>query len=326
MRENIFRKEFEGQNVLVTGGAGFIGSHIVDKLVELKANVSVIDDFSGGKEENISHLKDKIILIRDDIRNLKLLRKITKNVRFIFHQAAKRSVPQSVDDPLTYNEVNITGTLNLLLSSFENKVKRFIFASSSSVYGETENKRPQKETSETKLISPYAATKLAGEYYCRVFNEIYKLETVSLRYFNVFGPRQSLESQYAVVIPKFIISILNDESPPIEGDGLQSRDFTHVSDVVDANLLASMKEEAGGKVFNIATGNTYNLLQLVENLNKIMNKNVKPVFIPPRKGDVRYTHADISQAKKLLDFQPKIDFIEGLKKSVEWYKKKSFRL
>lgn len=323
MGENdILKREFEGMNVLVTGGAGFIGSHITDRLVELKAHVRVIDDFSEGKEENLQHLMDKIELIRGDIRDLNLVKRITKDVKFVFHQAARRSVPKSVDDPLTYNDVNVTGTLNLLLASYENKVKRVVFASSSSVYGDTDE-LPQKETFLPNLISPYAATKLAGEYYCRVFNETYGLKTVSLRYFNVFGPRQSLESQYAVVIPKFIDCLLNDEPPPIHGDGLQSRDFTYVSNVVEANLLSAIKEQAAGEVFNIAVGKTYNLLQLVENLNKITGKNINPIFTPPRRGDVRYTWADISKAKRLLSFSPEVDFVEGLKRAVEWYKNRS---
>lgn len=323
MGENdILKREFEGMNVLVTGGAGFIGSHITDRLIELKAHVRVIDDFSEGKEENLQHLMDKIELIRGDIRDLNLVKRITKDVKFVFHQAARRSVPKSVDDPLTYNDVNVTGTLNLLLASYENKVKRVVFASSSSVYGDTDE-LPQKETFLPNLISPYAATKLAGEYYCRVFNETYGLKTVSLRYFNVFGPRQSLESQYAVVIPKFIDCLLNDEPPPIHGDGLQSRDFTYVSNVVEANLLSAIKEQAAGEVFNIAVGKTYNLLQLVENLNKITGKNINPIFTPPRRGDVRYTWADISKAKRLLSFSPEVDFVEGLKRAVEWYKNRS---
>ncbi len=319
--DEIFKNEFKGKSVLVTGGAGFIGSHIVDRLVELGAQVKVIDDFSEGTEENIEQIMDKIELIKGDIRDLDVLRRITKGVKFVFHQAARRSVPKSVEDPLTYNGVNITGTLNLLLASSENKVQRFVYASSSSIYGEIDEKKPQKETLMPKLISPYAATKIAGEYYCRVFNETYGLKTVSLRYFNVFGPRQSLESQYAVVIPKFIVCILNNEQPPIHGDGLQSRDFTYVSNVVDANLLSAIKKEAAGEILNVAIGETYNLLQLVENINKILGKNIKPTFTPPRPGDVRYTWADISKAKKLLGFTPKVNFMEGLKKTVEWYKK-----
>lgn len=321
--EKLFQEGFKDKTALVTGGAGFIGSHIADKLVEVGAKVKIIDDFSEGKEENIRQIIDKIELVKGDIRDLDLLRNITKGVNFVFHEAARRSVPKSVDDPLTYNDVNVTGMLNLLLASYESKVQRLIYASSSSIYGEIDKKQPQKETSEAKLVSPYAATKIAGEYYCRVFNETYKLQTVSLRYFNVFGPRQSLESQYAVVIPKFINCIMNDEQPPIHGDGLQSRDFTHVSNVVGANLLSALKQEAAGEVFNVAIGETYNLLQLVDNINKILGKDVKPKFTPPRQGDVRYTWADISKAKKLLGFTPQVNFFEGLQKTVEWYRKSS---
>lgn len=319
----LFKNAFGGKSVLVTGGAGFIGSHLVDELVALGADVKVIDDFSAGKEENIAQVMDNIELIKGDIRDLELLRKITKGVKFIFHQAARRSVPKSVDDPLTFNEVNITGTLNLLLASYENKAEKLIFASSSSVYGEVDEKKPQQETLIPKLISPYAATKLAGEYYCRVFNETYELKTTSLRYFNVFGPRQSLESEYAVVIPKFIACMLKDEQPPVHGDGLQSRDFTYVKNVVDANLLSAVKDEASGQVFNVAVGETYDLLTLVKNLNDIMGKDIEPVFTPPRQGDVRYTWADISKFKKLAGFSPEIKFTEGLQKTVEWYKKNS---
>ncbi|MDD5454435.1 MAG: SDR family oxidoreductase [Candidatus Ratteibacteria bacterium] len=319
--EKLFKDGFKGKTALVSGGAGFIGSHISDKLVQCGAKVKIIDDFSEGKEENIEQIMDKIELIRGDIRDLELLRKITKGVNFVFHEAARRSVPKSVEDPLTYNDVNVTGTLNLLLASHENKIERLVFASSSSIYGETEQKRPQAETLIPKLISPYAATKMAGEYYCRVFNETYKLPTVSLRYFNVFGPRQSLESQYAVVIPKFINCIMKDEQPPIYGDGLQSRDFTYVENVANFNLLAALKKEAAGQAFNVAIGQTYNLLELVRDINKILGKNIKPTFHPIRAGDVKYTWADMSKAKKMLGPIPQINFFEGLKKTVEWYEK-----
>jgi len=316
MKGSSLKKHFSGVEVLVTGGAGFIGSHLTDSLLELGAKVKVIDSFITGKEENLAQVRDQIELIRGDIRDLPLLEKITKGVKYIFHQAAFRSVPKSVNDPLAYNEANVGGTLNLLWAAHKNKVKRVIFASSSSVYGDIKE-LPQKESFLPQLISPYAATKLAGEYYCRVFNEIYKLETVSLRYFNVFGPRQSLESQYAVVIPKFITCLLNNEAPPIHGDGLQSRDFTYVSNVVEANLLAMVREKAKGQVFNVACGKAYNLLELVEKLNRIMDKNIKPKFTPLRLGDVRHTLADISKAKKLLGFAPEINFEEGLKRCVE---------
>ncbi|MBU0533219.1 MAG: SDR family oxidoreductase [Candidatus Omnitrophica bacterium] len=319
--EKLFQEGFKDKTVLVTGGAGFIGSNIVDRLLEFGATVKIIDDFSEGKEENIQQVMDKIELIRGDIRDIELLRKITKGVNFVFHEAARRSVPKSVDDPLTYNDVNVTGTLNVLLASSENKVDRLVFASSSSIYGEIDEKKPQAETSIPKLISPYAATKMAGEYYCRVFNETYKLPTVALRYFNVFGPRQSLESQYAVVIPKFINCVMKDEQTPIYGDGLQSRDFTYVKNVANFNLLAAIKSEAAGQAFNIAIGQTYTLLQLVDNINKILGKDIKPTFHPPRVGDVKYTWADMSKAKKMLGYSAEVNFFEGLKKTIEWYQK-----
>jgi nucleoside-diphosphate-sugar epimerase len=319
--EKLFKDGFKGKTALVTGGAGFIGSHIADRLVEFGATVKIIDDFSEGTEENIEQIIDKIELIKGDVRDLDVLKEITKGVNFVFHQAARRSVPKSIEDPLTYNDVNVTGTLNMLIASHENKVERFMLASSSSIYGEIDEKKPQAETSIPKLISPYAATKMAGEFYCRVFNETYKLPTVALRYFNVFGPRQSLESQYAVVIPKFINCIMKDEQPPIYGDGLQSRDFTYVKNVANFNLLAALKKEAAGQAFNVAIGETYNLLQLVENINKILGKNIKPTFHPIRAGDVKYTWADMSKAKKMFGPIPQITFFDGLKKTVEWYKK-----
>lgn len=303
---------------LVTGGAGFIGSNIVETLVKKGEKVRVIDNFVSGKRENLSPFLDKIELIEGDIRDLPLLKKTTKGVDYILHQAALRSVPKSVGDPVPYNEVNVGGTLNVLLAAKEAGVKRVVFASSSSIYGDTED-FPEKETYLPLPISPYAASKLAGEYYCHVFSKVYGLEAVSLRYFNVFGPRQSLETQYAVVVPRFIINMLNDESPPVHGDGSQSRDFTYIDNVVEANILAATMPEISGEVFNIACGEDYTVLDLVKHLNKIMGKRLKPKFTPPRPGDVPRTLADISKARKLLKLEIKVNFEQGLKKSVEWF-------
>ena len=304
---------------LVTGGAGFIGSNIVEALVKKGERVKVIDNFVSGKRTNLSSVSDKIELIEGDIRDLSLLRKVTKGVDYILHQAALRSVPKSVGDPVSYNEVNVGGTLNVLLAAKEAGVKRVVCASSSSIYGDTET-FPEKEMHLPLPISPYAASKLAGEHYCHVFSKIYGLETACLRYFNVFGPRQSLESQYAVVVPRFIISMLNNESPPVHGDGKQSRDFTYIDNVVEANILAAHTPGVSGEVFNVACGKDYTVLNLVDQLNKIMNKNLKPKFTPPRPGDVQRTLADISNARKLLKLEIKVNFEQGLKKSVDWFK------
>ena len=304
---------------LVTGGAGFIGSNIVETLVKRGERVKVIDNFVAGKRENLASVLDKIELTEGDIRDLPLLKKIAQGVDYVLHQAALRSVPKSVGDPVSYNEVNVGGTLNVLLAAKEAKVKRVVFASSSSIYGDTET-FPEKETHLPLPISPYAASKLAGEHYCHVFNEVYGLETVSLRYFNVFGPRQSLESKYAVVVPRFIMSMLNNEPPPIHGDGKQSRDFTYIDNVVEANILATRAPRVSGETFNVACGKDYTVLDLVEHLNRIMGKNLKPKFTPPRPGDVPRTLADISKARKLLKLEIKIDFEQGLKKAVVWFK------
>lgn len=306
---------------LVTGGAGFIGSNIVFELVKKGERVKVIDNFVAGKKENLEGVLDKIELITGDIRDLDLLRKIVKGCDYVLHQAALRSVPKSMNDPISYDEVNVKGTLNVLMAAQEAKAKRVVYASSSSVYGDS-SQLPQREDQIPQPISPYAATKLAGEHYCRVASKAYGLETVSLRYFNVFGPKQSLESEYAVVIPKFITSMLKDEQPPIHGDGEQSRDFTYIDNVVEANLTAATCKGVAGEVFNVACGKGYRVLDLVKFLNEILNKDIKPKFTPPRPGDTRHTLADITKMKELLGLEPKIDFLEGLKKTVDYFKTK----
>lgn len=303
---------------LVTGGAGFIGSHITETLVNRGKSVRVFDNFSTGKRKNLDGVSKDITLIKGDICDLKSLRKAFKGVDFVLHQAALRSVPKSIDDPISYDEVNIRGTLNVLLAAKDARVKRVVFASSSSIYGET-TVFPQREDAIPKLISPYAATKLAGEYYCRVFSKSYGLETVSLRYFNVFGPRQSLDSEYAVVVPKFIASILRDVPPPVHGDGKQTRDFTYVSNVVEANINASLRKEADGEVINVACGKAYSILDIVKTVNAILGKKIKPLHTSPRQGDVRRTFADISKLKGLLKTKSFVSFEEGLKKTVKWF-------
>ena len=311
---------------LVTGGAGFIGSHIVERLLSVEGSkegnfVRVLDNFSSGKKENLEFVagNKNFQLIEADIKDYNTCLRSTEKIDFVLHQAALRSVPKSINDPHSYNEVNIGGTLNLLKASIENKVKRFVFASSSSIYGETDI-FPEREDFLPQLISPYALTKLAGEYYCKIFSVHYKLETASLRYFNVYGPRQNLDDEYAVVIPKFITTMLNNQQPPIHGDGKQSRDFTFIDNVVDANILAATKENVKNEVFNIANNKDHTVLELVEVLNRIMGKSIKPVFTPLRQGDVLKTLGDISNAKKILGFSPKINFESGLRLTVEWFK------
>ena len=306
---------------LVSGGAGFIGSHIVEALVRKGHRVRVLDNFSSGKKDNLKPVIKEIELIRGDIRSLNTCQKAIKGIDFVLHQAALRSVPKSMKHPQLYNEVNIGGTLNMLMASARNKIKRFVFASSSSIYGDVKN-FPEKEDFLPCPLSPYALTKLTGEHYCRIFSSHYGLETVSLRYFNVFGERQSLDDEYAVVVPKFISCLLNDEAPPVYGNGKQSRDFTYVLNVVNANLLAVKMPCARGDVFNVASGRNYTVLELAEILNRIMKKNIKPVFLKPRSGDIFKTYADLSRARKYLTFTPKVDFITGLGLTVNYFKEK----
>jgi len=309
---------------LVTGGAGFIGSHIVERLLKDGHYVRVLDNFSCGKESNLSFINDYPLsfeLIRGDIRDAQTCLKACDSIDYILHQAALRSVPKSMTMPHEYNAVNIDGNVNMLEAALKNKVKRFVYASSSSVYGDAKS-FPQKETDPNYLISPYALTKLAGEYYARVFSVNYGIETVGLRYFNVFGPRQALDDDYAVVIPKFIDCMLNDKQPPIHGTGKQSRDFTYVDNVVDANVLAATTPNIKCEVFNVACGQEKSVLDIVDTVNNILGKSIKPVFGPVRAGDVFRTSADISKIGKVLGFRPKVSFEEGLRKTVEWFKGK----
>ena len=307
------------KKVLVTGGCGFIGSHIVDRLVDLGAKVTVLDNLSSGKMENVIHNLSKIKFIQGDLRNDQDLEDSLEGVEYISHQAALRSVPKSVEIPLDYHEVNVTRVLKLFLRAKDRGIKRIVCASSSSVYGERED-FPEKETDLPVPVSPYASTKLMGENYAYLFSRLYKLEVVSLRYFNVFGPRQSLDDEYAVVVPKFITALLKDQAPPIYGDGNQERDFTYIDNVVSANILALAKNAVGGEAFNVANGSPNSVNELLEMLNKILNKDIKAVYLPPRLGDVRKTHADIEKAKEILGWVPKINFYEGLKKTVEWFR------
>jgi len=306
---------------LVTGGAGFIGSHIAEHLLRDGHSVRVLDNFSSGRRANLSFAKGnpRFELIEGDIRDQPACNKACAGIDAVLHQAALRSVPKSMSSPHEYNSVNIDGTLNILEAARENKVRRLVFASSSSVYGDT-RKFPEREDAYPLLISPYALSKLTGEYYCRIFSEHFGVQTVCLRYFNVFGPRQALDDEYAVVIPKFIDCILHGQNPPIFGTGKQSRDFTYIDNVVQANILAATAPDIKHEVLNVANGKDNTVLQLAAILNKIIGKEIKPEFLPARAGDVFRTLADISRIKAKLGFKPKVDFFKGLELTVEYFR------
>lgn len=305
--------------VLVTGGAGFIGSHITTALVERGDRVCVLDNLCAGKRENLEHLQGKLDFIEGDVADPQAVAAAVDHVDLIFHQAALASVPRSVSAPLDTNAACVTGTVTLLDAARKSGVRRVIYAGSSSAYGNT----PQPAKSENDLpapLSPYAAAKLAAEYYCQAFTETYGLETVTIRYFNVFGPRQDPTSEYSAVIPIFVSLMLQGKRPTIYGDGLQSRDFTYVEDIVRGNLLAAETPGLGGKVINVATGKQFNLLDLVAAINRVLGTEIEPLFADPRPGDVRESLADISLAQQLLDFQPEISFDEGLERSIDYYR------
>lgn len=301
---------------LVTGGAGFIGSHLAEELAK-DNEVIILDNLSTGRMENIKDLvkKGNVKFVKGSVTDLPLLQDITGDVDYVFHQGAIPSVPRSIKDPSASNNANINGTLNVLTASKEAGVKKVVYASSSSVYGDTPE-MPKREEMKPNPLSPYAVTKIAGEYYCKVFQEVYGLKTVSLRYFNVFGQRQDPTSEYAAVIPKFITSILDNKPPTIYGDGEQSRDFTFVKYVVEANILAAESDATG--VFNIACGRRITINKLVDMINEILGKNVKPVYAASRTGDVKHSLADISRAKS-FGYEPKSNFKEGLKETIRWF-------
>ena len=307
---------------LITGGAGFIGSSIAEKLINDGHYVRVLDNFFSGKEENLAFAKalgkDKFELIRGDIRDKDAADRACRGMDYVLHQAALRSVPKSMADPESYNDVNINGTLFMLQAASRHKVKRFVFASSSSIYGDTDQ-FPEKEEHLPLLISPYALSKLTGEYYCRIFSEFFGVETACLRYFNVFGPKQALDDEYAVVVPKFIHCIMNDQPPPIFGNGKQSRDFTFIANVVSANILAATAPGIKHEVFNVANGKDNTVLELVAALNQIIGKTIKPKFLPVRPGDVFRTSADITKIHQKVGYKPLVNFEDGLKKTVEYF-------
>lgn len=308
---------------LVTGGAGFIGSHIVEKLAGLGEKVRVLDNFLTGKRENIAPFMDRIELVEGDIRDMAVCRRAVQGVDGVLHQAALPSVPRSIENPVLVHDINVSGTLNLLWASHEAKVRRFVFASSSSVYGDN-TRLPQKEGQEGMPLSPYALGKRVGETYCSLFTRLYGLETVALRYFNIFGPRQDPFSQYAAAVPLFITKVLGGESPTIFGDGEQSRDFTYVANVVEANLRAlDAPAEAAGEAFNIACGERTTVNALAREINRLAGASLDPSHADPRPGDIRHSFADITKATRLLRFAPCRSFRDGLVETVRWYQERS---
>jgi nucleoside-diphosphate-sugar epimerase len=304
---------------LVTGGAGFIGSNIVDELLGRGDTVKVLDDFSTGREENVRHFADDVELIRGDIRDADVVDKAVSGCNYVIHQAALASVPRSINDPTSSNQVNVQGTLNLLEAAVKHSAERFVYASSSSVYGDSEV-LPKVETMPTAPKSPYAVTKLCGELYCRVFGEIHGLTTVSLRYFNVFGPRQDPNSQYSAVIPLFVKHLLQGTRATIYGDGEQTRDFTFINNVVSANLLGCEANISGAKVYNVACGDRFSLNKLYGDLSGLVGVSIEPEFAPTRVGDVKHSMADIDRISEETGYRPGVGFEEGLRRTVDWYR------
>lgn len=306
---------------IVTGGAGFIGSNIAERLLRDGHRVRIVDNFLSGKRENVAHLAafgDRLEIHAVSVTDLAALRPIFAGADTIFHEAALPSVPRSIADPLETHEHCVTGTLNVLIAARDAGVRRVVYAASSATYGDTD--AITHEGMVPAPISPYGVAKLAGEYYCRSFTQVYGLETVCLRYFNVFGPRQDPTSQYAAVIPIFITAMLKGQPPTIFGDGLQSRDFIHVDNIVHGNLLASAAPDAVGQVMNLATGASITLLDLVALLNRLMGTQIAPIHAPERPGDIRHSGAAIDRARDLLDFSPVIDFETALANTIAWYR------
>ncbi len=309
-------------NYLVTGGAGFIGSHIVQTLVRDGEDVRVLDNLSTGSRSNLAGIADKIDLVEGDIRSYHIVLEAMDGVDYVIHQAALPSVPRSVRDPITSADVNIMGTLTILHAARQAGVRRVVIASSSSVYGDNPA-LPKQEDMCPRPLSPYAVSKLSGEQYCQTFWRVYGLETVALRYFNVFGPRQNPDSQYAAVIPKFITAILAGDVLTVHGDGTQSRDFTYVDNVVRANLLACTAPDAPGGVFNVACGDRHSLLDLIDSLSQLCGKDAGCVHTPSRVGDVPHSQADITRARTVLGYEPAVSFSDGLRRTVDWFRETS---
>ncbi len=307
----------KNKRVLITGGAGFIGSNLAEELVRKEHDVVILDDLSTGKEENIKEFKDSVRFVKGSITDLALLRDLFRDVECVSHQAAIPSVQRSVEDPLATNEVNVKGTLNVLVAARDSEVEKVVYASSSSVYGDTPE-LPKREGMKPNPKSPYAVSKLTGEEYCAVFSEVYGLKTVSLRYFNVYGPRQDPYSEYAAVIPRFITRVLKNKPPIIYGNGEQTRDFTFVRDVVMANILAIERDVEG--VFNIASGKRISINELSNKIMGIVGIRLKPIYDKPREGDIKDSLGDISRAKEKLGYDVKYGLEEGLKETIEYFK------
>ena len=307
---------------LVTGGAGFIGSHLVERLLADGVRVRVLDNFSTGARANLPFARTagrRLEVIRGDIRNRAVVERAARGVRVVFHQAAMRSVPRSVKDPLGANENNVTGTLNVLEAARRARVARVVYASSSSVYGDRPD-LPKREEQPPAPISPYAVSKVAGEQYAAVWTRLFGVETVGLRYFNVFGPRQDPKSEYAAVVPRFILWGLRGKPLEVHGDGAQSRDFTYIDNVVEANLLAARTAGVGGEVFNVGCGDRVSLLEMIAKLEAILGRRLLCKHVPPRPGDVPHTLADVSKGKRLLGYSPLVPFDEGLRRTVEYFR------
>jgi UDP-glucose 4-epimerase len=306
-------------HVLVTGGAGFIGSHLAEHLLEQGHHVSVLDNFATGRRSNIAALGGEVELIEGDIQSYERVNKAVAGCEVVFHLAALPSVPRSVQDPLTSNATNVIGTLNVLLAARDHGVRRVVYASSSSVYGSSSGITPKQENKPTIPISPYATAKLAGEGYARSFHGVYGLETVALRYFNVFGPRQDPTSQYAAVVPNFIGALIAGQPPVIFGDGEQSRDFTYVANIVDANVLAMDAPGVAGRVYNVACGERVTLNRLVGELRELLSSDVEPAYAAPRPGDIKHSLADLSRARTELGYEPSVLLRDGLERTIEYF-------
>ncbi len=307
------------EKFLVTGGAGFIGSNICRRLVKEGCFVRVVDNLLTGRKSNLAPIMDKIEFVEADMGESEVARRVCKGIDVILHEGALPSVPRSVDDPALTHRHCIDATFTMLMAARDAHVKRFVYAASSAAYGDTPT-LPKVETMAPNPLSPYAVGKLVGEYYCSVFSGVFGLQTISLRYFNVFGPHQDPASQYAAAIPAFVTAILRDQPPTIYGDGEQSRDFTYIDNVVEANLLAARAKETHGEVVNCACGEAVTVNAIIRAINELLGKNVRPNYVPSRPGDVKHSLADITAAKKLIGYKPVVLFREGLEKSIDWYR------
>jgi UDP-glucose 4-epimerase len=309
-----------GARYLITGGAGFIGSNLAEALVRDGQQVRVLDNFSSGSLDNLAAISGRVEIVEGDLRDYAAVQRAMRGVDYVAHQGALRSVERSVDDPLSSDEVNVHGTLHILMAARDTPgVKRVVYASSSSVYGENPT-LPKVEDQTPAPVSPYAVSKLAAENYCRVFSKLYGVETVSLRYFNVFGPKQSPESKYAAVIPLFMRAAMHDAPLEVHGDGAQSRDFTYIDNVVQANRLALTTPGVGGEVFNVACNERHSLLDIIAVLERLVGRSLRRQHVAPRRGDVRHTQASIERIQKQLDFRPSVGFEEGMRRTWEWFR------